>query len=105
MRKTAAKIASDQEWHRNYWKEDYKEIPEQFAFLCIRLDGLLNNLSELQRKCKNIETNRRQNAADLGVHIAESDRIYNLDEVLKGVPALVDKIKDQYKEMGWELPK
>lgn len=91
---------SDRLWHLTQFEDDYSGASYTFARLVMKANTLCTDLTEFQRRCKNLEAARRENAVQLGVSIKESDEKYNLDEVIKGVPAVIEEMKKIYQSFG-----
>lgn len=91
---------SNRNHHFTFWVEPYNEKQLQFASLFMQSEKLIQDLEETARKAKHLENIRRENAFYMGVSLSDSDDKYSMEYVIKGVPALVEKIKKTMKELG-----
>lgn len=106
MVKTPEQIDKNRQHHLTFWRDEYMpggRIQYQYAAICMDAEKLLKELETLNRKCVNIEQNRRQNAVEMGCTIRESDAVYNMDKLLAGVPKLIETIKERLKQAKLEV--
>ena len=99
-RKTPEKIENDRNHHLSFFKDTYNEMGFEWAWLCMDVEKILVRLSDIERTVINIDANRRENAISMGVSIIESDQVYNFDNIRKGVPELIKKLKEIKKQFG-----
>lgn len=101
-KKTPEQIESNRQYHLSFFKDDYQEKAYEWACLCMEAQKLIKKANEIDRVCKNIDANRRENAVHMGCTIFESDAVYDFDSIRKSVPELIEKLKEFQKQFGIE---
>lgn len=101
MRKTSPeKTKANREHHLTFFKEWYKDIGFKYAYAMVKFEQLLKELDDIEKDAKRTDVCRRENAVHMGVSIWDSDKEYCLDDVIKGVPKVVEHIKKVRKQFG-----
>lgn len=91
-------LESNRKHHLTGWRNYYDEKGYKFAALYLQAQETIKELKELERVCKNIDQNRRENAVHMSVSIYESDKVYNFDDIIQGVPKIVEAMKNIFSK-------
>lgn len=97
-------ITKNQDWHLQYWEDDYNDIPKKFASILFMWSDLHKRFYELEKKIKAIEISRREHAVSMGVGIARSDEIFSCEEQLKTIPEVMQSMEEFVNKFGIKLP-